>query len=96
VAAVEARREERTVATALRGAGVDAGSANGNGSPEAARGIAADELARRANTGSRILDVPAQDLEAWLLDTELAVRTPAGLLVPTALGVELGKALGPL
>jgi hypothetical protein len=54
------------------------------GSPElAAGGIAAAELARHANNGNRLLDLPAAGLETWLLDAGLAKRTAAGLLVPT-------------
>jgi hypothetical protein len=64
------------------------------GSPEpAAGGIAAGELARRANSGNRLLDLPAAGLEAWLIDAGLAERDPAGLLVPTGRGVEIGGAL---
>jgi hypothetical protein len=74
-----------------------AAGVNGCREPEhdQAAGITAAELAQRASSGNHLLDVPAADLERWLLTRGLAARNPSGLLVPTALGVELGGALGP-
>ena len=58
-------------------------------------GIAPDELADHATTTLELgpaATLPAPALEAWLVDGELA-RVDGGLLVPTALAVELGGQL---
>jgi hypothetical protein len=57
--------------------------------PERPAGITADELARRAD---RYAAACADELERWLLDGQLAKRTPLGL-VPTPLAVELGAGI---
>jgi hypothetical protein len=54
------------------------------------RGISAADLAARANC--RAYSVSAAGLQRWLLEHDLAVLVD-GLLVPTALGRELGAAL---
>lgn len=60
---------------------------------EQAAGISAAELAQRVGNGNYLLDVTAADLEAWLLGAGLASVNSAGLLSPTALGLELSRAL---
>jgi hypothetical protein len=54
-------------------------------------GISPAELARRA-ARRRTHPVSAGELQAWLLQHGLAI-VDGGLLVPTALGLELGTAL---
>jgi hypothetical protein len=72
-----------------------AAGVNGRPEPEhgQATGISAAELARRVGSGDRLIDLTASDLETWLIGGGLAQVTSAGLLIPTALGIELGRAL---
>jgi hypothetical protein len=78
------RRPERRWEPAAK---VDGGS----GPEQAVEAIAADELARRVRRGRGVKapGLSAGELEAWLVDGELA-RVDGGLLVPTARCLELG------
>ena len=57
-------------------------------------GVSAHELLERSGNVGRL---DHRNLHAWLIDAGLAERNGApGLLVPTALGVEIGSALAVL